>query len=75
MGEGWHNNHHHYQTTARQGFFWWEIDLSYYILVALSWFGVVWDLPPAAEVAARGQGAPAPAPRPRRLAAHSSSTA
>ena len=44
MGEGWHNNHHHYQTTARQGFFWWEIDFSYYILVALSWFGIVWDL-------------------------------
>lgn len=49
MGEGWHNNHHHYQSTARNGFFWWEVDVSYYILVFLSWFGVVWDLrqPPA----------------------------
>ena len=44
MGEGWHNNHHHYMTSARQGFFWWEIDLSYYVLVALSWCGLVWDL-------------------------------
>ena len=44
MGEGWHNNHHHYQSTARNGFFWWEVDMSYYILVALSWVGVVWDL-------------------------------
>ncbi len=44
MGEGWHNNHHHYQSTARNGFFWWEIDLSYYVLVVLSWVGVVWDL-------------------------------
>jgi stearoyl-CoA desaturase (delta-9 desaturase) len=49
MGEGWHNNHHYYQSTANQGFFWWEIDMSYYILKVLSWFGVVWDLrtPPA----------------------------
>jgi stearoyl-CoA desaturase (Delta-9 desaturase) len=49
MGEGWHNNHHFYQSTANNGFFWWEIDMSYYILKALSWVGVVWDLrtPPA----------------------------
>jgi stearoyl-CoA desaturase (delta-9 desaturase) len=44
MGEGWHNNHHHYQSTANQGFFWWEVDFSYYILKALSWVGIVWDL-------------------------------
>ena len=44
MGEGWHNNHHRYMNSARQGFFWWEIDLSYYVLVALSWCGLVWDL-------------------------------
>jgi stearoyl-CoA desaturase (delta-9 desaturase) len=44
LGEGWHNNHHHYQSSANQGFYWWEIDLSYSVLVVLSWFGVVWDL-------------------------------
>jgi stearoyl-CoA desaturase (delta-9 desaturase) len=44
MGEGWHNNHHHYQSCARQGFYWWEIDLSYYILRALAWAGLVWDI-------------------------------
>ena len=44
MGEGWHNNHHRYMNSARQGFFWWEIDFSYYVLVALSWCGLVWDL-------------------------------
>jgi stearoyl-CoA desaturase (Delta-9 desaturase) len=44
MGEGWHNNHHAYQSSARQGFRWWEIDVTYYILVALSWLGIVWDL-------------------------------
>jgi stearoyl-CoA desaturase (delta-9 desaturase) len=44
MGEGWHNNHHRYMNSARQGFFWWEIDMSYYVLVALSWCGLIWDL-------------------------------
>jgi stearoyl-CoA desaturase (delta-9 desaturase) len=44
MGEGWHNNHHYYMSTANQGWFWWEIDVSYYILKALSLTGVVYDL-------------------------------
>jgi stearoyl-CoA desaturase (delta-9 desaturase) len=44
FGEGWHNNHHYFPNSARQGFRWWEIDLSYYVLVALSCFGLVWDL-------------------------------
>ncbi|MGI9626513.1 MAG: acyl-CoA desaturase [Longimicrobiales bacterium] len=44
LGEGWHNNHHHYQSSTRQGFFWWEVDFSYYVLRALSWTGLVWDL-------------------------------
>jgi stearoyl-CoA desaturase (delta-9 desaturase) len=50
FGEGWHNNHHHYQSSTRQGFKWWEIDITYYILRALSWTGLVWDLraPPKA---------------------------
>jgi stearoyl-CoA desaturase (delta-9 desaturase) len=44
MGEGWHNNHHAYQSSVRQGFKWWEIDLTFYVLVALSLVGIVWDL-------------------------------
>jgi len=44
FGEGWHNNHHYYQSTANQGFFWWELDISYYILVVMSWFGLTSDL-------------------------------
>ena len=44
LGEGWHNNHHHYQSTANQGFFWWEIDISYYVLRALSVVGLTYDL-------------------------------
>ncbi len=39
-GEGWHNNHHYYPASSRQGFFWWEIDVSFYILRLLSWFGI-----------------------------------
>lgn len=44
LGEGWHNNHHHYAVSTRQGFFWWEIDVTYYILVFMSWLGIVRDL-------------------------------
>jgi len=46
LGEGWHNNHHRYMSSARQGFYWWEVDVTYYVLKALSWVGIVWDLRP-----------------------------
>lgn len=49
LGEGWHNNHHYYAVTARQGFYWWEIDITYYLLVLLSWLGIVKDLRPVPE--------------------------
>ena len=57
LGEGWHNNHHYYPGSERQGFYWWEIDVSHYILVVLSWFGLVWNLrtPPARVYAAAGK--------------------
>ena len=44
LGEGWHNNHHAYQRSTRQGFRWYEIDITYYLLKAMSWVGLVWDL-------------------------------
>jgi stearoyl-CoA desaturase (Delta-9 desaturase) len=44
MGEGWHNNHHAFQSSVRQGFRWWEYDATYYILKALSWVRLVWNL-------------------------------
>lgn len=44
FGDGWHNNHHFYQRSARHGFYWWEVDLTLYILKALSYLGIVWDL-------------------------------
>lgn len=46
MGEGWHNNHHYFQSTARAGFFWWEIDVTYYMLLALRSVGLIWDVRP-----------------------------
>jgi stearoyl-CoA desaturase (Delta-9 desaturase) len=58
LGEGWHNNHHHYMTSANQGWRWYEIDVTYYILRALGWMGLVWDIrvPPAHVV--RGEEHP-----------------
>ena len=53
FGEGWHNNHHSYQASVRQGFYWWEIDVSYYIIKALSWVRITRDLKvPSAAVLA-----------------------
>jgi stearoyl-CoA desaturase (delta-9 desaturase) len=55
MGEGWHNNHHAYQSSARQGFRWWEMDMTYYILIVLSWLGIVWDLKAPSEQILRNE--------------------
>ena len=44
LGEGWHNNHHHYPNSVNQGFYWWEIDITYWVLKTLSFFGIIWDL-------------------------------
>ncbi len=49
LGEGWHNNHHHYPGSARQGFYWWEVDLTYYVLLAMARMGLIWDLRPVPE--------------------------
>jgi stearoyl-CoA desaturase (Delta-9 desaturase) len=61
LGEGWHNNHHAYPGTAHQGFFWWELDVSYYILRALSAVGLVWDLRPVPASAYTRAKPPEPA--------------
>ncbi len=49
LGEGWHNNHHRFMASTRQGFFWWELDITYYALLALERLGLIWQLrtPPA----------------------------
>ena len=73
MGEGWHNNHHAFQSSARQGFRWWEADATYYILRALSWLGIVWDLKTPPERVLRNEqrlGARVIARAAEQLAAH-----
>ena len=60
LGEGWHNNHHHYQSSAALGFFWWEIDVTWWLLRALSATGLIWDL--RAAPASVRDGAPRPVP-------------
>ena len=65
LGEGWHNNHHRYPGSERQGFYWWELDITHYVLKALSAVGLVWNLrePPARiyEEARNGLSTPTPA--------------
>ncbi|MEI9988361.1 MAG: hypothetical protein WDN69_37840 [Aliidongia sp.] len=55
MGEGWHNNHHSYQSSVRQGFRWWEYDPTFYVLKALSWVGIVWDMKSPPETVLRNE--------------------
>jgi stearoyl-CoA desaturase (delta-9 desaturase) len=55
MGEGWHNNHHAYQGSVRQGFRWWEIDVTFYLLKAMSLLGVVWNLKSPPEQVIRNE--------------------
>jgi stearoyl-CoA desaturase (Delta-9 desaturase) len=55
MGEGWHNNHHACQSSVRQGFKWWEFDPTFYLLKALSWTGLVWDLKLPPETVVRNE--------------------
>jgi stearoyl-CoA desaturase (Delta-9 desaturase) len=44
LGEGWHNNHHAFPTSARHGLRWWQIDVSYYVIRVLAWFGLAWNI-------------------------------
>lgn len=49
LGEGWHNNHHYYAGSTRQGFFWWQIDVTYYVLKAMSFCGLIWAIKPVPQ--------------------------
>jgi stearoyl-CoA desaturase (delta-9 desaturase) len=44
FGEGFHHNHHCFPNSARLGLHWWEFDASYFVLLALEWSGLIWDL-------------------------------
>jgi stearoyl-CoA desaturase (delta-9 desaturase) len=44
FGEGWHNNHHAYQRMARQGHKWWELDVTYWVILAMEKLGLAWNV-------------------------------
>lgn len=44
FGEGWHNNHHFYPNSARHGLRWWQVDVTWYLIKALSWLHLASDL-------------------------------
>jgi len=41
FGEGWHNNHHAFPQSAKHGDKWWELDLSWLMIKAMAWAGLV----------------------------------
>jgi len=43
FGEGWHNNHHFYPNSARHGLRWWQLDITWYLIRAMSLVGLVSD--------------------------------
>lgn len=43
-GEGWHNNHHAFPTSARHGLKWWQFDISWLIIRAMQFCGLVWNV-------------------------------
>ena len=68
FGEGWHNNHHAHQRMAAHGHKWWELDPTYWVILALERLGLAWDVVHAPRsgghgrhAAAQGQGEPASA--------------
>ncbi|MEM6730462.1 MAG: fatty acid desaturase [Myxococcota bacterium] len=44
FGEGWHNNHHRNPTSARLGVRVAEVDLGWWLIRMLEYFGLVWDV-------------------------------
>ena len=54
MGEGWHNTHHAFPTSARHGLRWWQIDVSYWVIRAMTLLGLAWNIKlPNAEAQAK----------------------
>ena len=58
FGEGWHNNHHAFQRMAKHGHRWWEIDVTYWAILAMERLGLAWNV--VHEPPARTGGPPAP---------------
>ena len=57
FGEGWHNNHHAYQRMARHGHKWWEVDVTYWAILALEKLGLAWNVVHTPQGTGRGRAA------------------
>jgi stearoyl-CoA desaturase (delta-9 desaturase) len=44
FGESWHNNHHAFPYSALHGLRWWQIDPGGYVIRALRFVGLAWDV-------------------------------
>jgi stearoyl-CoA desaturase (delta-9 desaturase) len=44
FGEGWHNTHHACPVSARHGIAWYEVDATYWLILALEKVGLVWGV-------------------------------
>ena len=44
FGEGWHNNHHAFQRMAKHGHRWWEVDVTYWAILAMEKLGLAWNV-------------------------------
>ncbi len=44
LGEGWHNNHHHLPSSARMGLAWYELDPTWWSILAMEKLGLVTDV-------------------------------
>ncbi len=55
FGEGWHNNHHAFPTSARHGLAWWQIDVSYWVIRAMEFMRLAYNvkIPAMAAMAAK----------------------
>jgi stearoyl-CoA desaturase (Delta-9 desaturase) len=55
LGEGWHHTHHVFPTSARHGLRWWQLDMSYWVIRALEFLGLAWNVkvPPKQAQAAQ----------------------
>jgi stearoyl-CoA desaturase (delta-9 desaturase) len=51
FGDGWHNNHHAFPSSAFHGLQWWEVDLHAYVIRALGFLHLAWDIRRPSEVA------------------------
>jgi stearoyl-CoA desaturase (delta-9 desaturase) len=44
FGEAWHNNHHAFPDAANTGLRWYQVDPGYWVIRALGWVGLAWDI-------------------------------